>query len=394
MGFIVALNRDRDSYQVARALAEVDSLDRLVTDYYDGAWPIALPNLKHRRAGQIAPSTVTTSLQAFAAQIPYELGRRFSPIDFPSSLVESALGRTTARIAASLPDSDLLLYSGAARQAFAGSSRGRRILFQYHPSPHFVERSMVGVDEMEDWRPWQDEAEISNVAMQTNHRAETERADQVLCASGFTRRGLLQEGVAEQDIAVVPYGCPPVQHPPVAPAPTRPEFLFVGQGVRRKGLHLLVEAWRHADLTDARLTVVASRLDDQIRDLTRGVPNLTFRSRLSDKELAVAMASADTLLLPSLVEGFGLVLGEALSAGCRLLATTHTGLVDMGLPQELATVIEPGRIEPLRQALVAHRDSFDPTGSSRDAARQAAAERGWESFRAGIRRAVGIEEIA
>lgn len=392
MSFVVAFNRDRDSYHAARAFAEVGQLRRFVTDYYAECWPLELPGLGHRRAESVPPSLVTPSLQAFLRQLPYEGLRRVRPVDFPSHAVEGALGRTVARVARQNPDADLFLYSGSAAQAFAGPSTGRRILFQYHPSPSFIERTMGSVDELDSVRPWTPEAEVDSPAMQARHAQETGLADAVVCASGFTRQGLLASGVPAERITVVPYGCPdPLPLTRVEPSQTC-RFLFVGQGVQRKGLHILLEAWRRARLSGASLRVVASRLDPQMADFARGLPDVEITSRVSRPELRRLMAEADTFVLPSLVEGFGLVLGEALSSGARLIASDNTGLADLDLDPAVKTVVPAGRLEPLVEALQKARDTCDPARPYRELCLQEAAEHSWAAFRQGLRASAGLAD--
>lgn len=390
MGFLVALNRDRDSYQVPVALAEAHQLTRFVTDYYHGKPGQALPSLQHRRTEAIRPSQVVTSAGAFVTQLPYEVMRRVRPTDFPSERVEGALGATVARVARRHPDLDLLLYSGSARQAFEGPSRGRRILFQYHPSPQFIEQTLAEVDELAGLRPWWAEAEVDNPGLEAKHRAEVAAADSAICASEFTRRGLVQGGMAEADVAVVPYGSPAPDTGPVPEPTAQQTFLFVGQGVQRKGLHLLVEAWRQADLGDARLVVVASRLDPEIERFAEGAPRLDLRGRAGRAELEDLMRTSDTLVLPSVVEGFGLVLGEALAHGARLIASSNTGLPGMGLPPHLGRVVEAGKVAALVAALEEFRASYDPARSYRADALREAERLSWAGFRQGIRDAVGI----
>ncbi len=389
MGFIVAHNRDRDSYQVPLALAEVGCLDRFVTDYYVGSSPLALPTLGHRRSPGLDARSVTVSWPALLGQLPYEVGRRVRPVDFPSYAVESALGRTVAAQARRRPDSDLLLYSGSARQAFDGPSRGRRVLFQYHPSPAFIE-DVVTDDELATAGPWMQEAEVASAAMERAHRTEIERADLILCASSFTRTGLERDGIAPSAVRIAPYGCPdPSPHPAPPPDPVC-RFLFVGQGVARKGLHLLIEAWRQAALEDATLTLVTSRLDPAMEAFGRGVPGIQWAGRVSQKELDRLMRDSDTLVLPSLVEGFGLVLGEGLAHGLRLIGSRHTGLPDMGLPADLGTVIEAGRGAPLCEALTASRDSHVPARPYREAALAEARRLSWANFRHEVRAGLGL----
>lgn len=387
-GFIVAHNRDRDSYQVPLALAEIGQLRRFVTDYYTGSTRLPVPTLGHRHHAGIDPRLVTPSWPALATQVPYEIGRRFRPVDFPSYVVESALGRTTAAVARRMPDADLLLYSGSARAAFAGPSRGRRILFQYHPSPAFIESVVAEVDELAGVRAWTQEAEVQSPGMAAAHSEEVDRADLFLCASTFTKEGLIRDGVDPVRVRIAPYGSPaPTTAPP--PAPSRMcRFLFVGQGVARKGLHLLIEAWRQAALPEATLTLVTSRLDPQMASFGEGVPGIEFVGRLSRADLEATMNASDTLVLPSLVEGFGLVLGEGLAHGLRLIGSRHTGLIDMDLPAHLARVVEPGRVEPLRAALVAAAAAYDPERAYRADALAAAERLSWAHFRARIREGV------
>lgn len=384
MGFIVGFNRDRDSYQAAIAFAEARLLDCFVTDYYRGRLPVDLPTLAHRYAPSVPHTKVVASLSAFARQLPYEVKRRFGHALFPSAQVEAALGRTVASVARKMPASDLFLYSGSALAAFRGPSTGRRILFQYHPSPSYVERTMQTVDELGDYRPWIAEAEVNNLQMERTHMEELSLAERAVCASSFTRDGLVSVGMAHDAIHVVPYGCPqPTTE--LAPAPSQEcRFLFVGQGVQRKGLHLLIEAWRRAGLRRASLTVIAQRMDPEIEALGAGVPGLELRGRVGRNELTAMMGACDTVVLPSLVEGFGLVLGEALASGARLIGSESTGLVDMGLPPEVGRVIPAGLVDPIADALRAAAESYDPGRPYRDLALAEAQRLSWASFRAGI----------
>lgn len=391
MNFVVGHNRDRDSYQVPAALAEVSVLDTFVTDYYEGRG-FSVPTLSHRRTPLIEPSRVRQSFGAFAAQLPYEVKRRISrSVDFPTVLVEARLGATIARVAAQKPEADLLLYSGSALQAFQGPSTGRRILFQYHVSPQFIVDTLSSVDELAGTRPWQREAEVLDPSMQRLHEEEVRLADSAICASTFTKNGLIRQGMGGEDITVAPYGGPPAVRTIEDPARgEKCSFLFVGQGVARKGLHILIEAWRRACLKNADLTIVASRLDPEIADFGRNVPNIRFVGRLSEEELSRQMKVADTLVLPSLIEGFGLVLGEGLSRGCRILASSHTGLVDMGLPEDLGVVVDPGSVSSLVEGLQRIVDTYDHRRSYREALFEHSERLSWGGFRRKVRQGAGL----
>lgn len=387
MGFIVGLNRDRDSYQVPLALAEVNLLDRFVTDYYEGVG-ISLPTLSHRKTEGIPASKVTQSNRAFLAQLPYEFRRRIDKsVDFPTFFVERQLGQTIAAVARKNLESDLLLYSGSAKWAFAGPSTGRRILFQYHPSPAFIAETLAEIDELANVRLWQAEAEVLNPAMQDLHAEEVSLADSAICASSFTKRGLLKQGLTEEQISIAPYGGPAVERFTVQRQESTCSFLFAGQGVARKGLHLLIEAWRQAKLQNSTLTIIAGRMDPEIQEFARGVENITLLGRVSSEELQNHMRQADTFVLPSLVEGFGLVLSEALAQGCRLIASDNTGLVDMNLPVEIGKTVPAGQVLPLVQALQESEETYRSSRPYQELAFEHAERLSWNNFRELVRTA-------
>jgi len=75
---------------------------------------------------------------------------------------------------------------------------------------------------------------------------------------------------------------------------------------------------------------------------------LGYQSR---EDLAALFAGADVFAMPSLVEGFGLVYLEALAQGCHVLCTANTGLPDLRLDDQAATLVEPGDLAGLSRAL-------------------------------------------
>jgi glycosyltransferase involved in cell wall biosynthesis len=110
---------------------------------------------------------------------------------------------------------------------------------------------------------------------------------------------------------------------------SRVELLFVGSLVPRKRVTLLFDALESLDEPRPGLTLMG----DPERDpayaaaLARRVETsaalrgcVTFAGVVSDEVLAATMATADALLLPSSLEGYGMVLTEALEAGLPVLA--------------------------------------------------------------------------
>ena len=72
--------------------------------------------------------------------------------------------------------------------------------------------------------------------------------------------------------------------------------------------------------------IVSNKIDPAIG--ARAPSNVKFLTGLSDVELSQLFVNSDLFLMPSLIEGFGLVYIEALSRGLPIVYTDNTGPAD------------------------------------------------------------------
>lgn len=376
--YVCVHNRNRDNYEVALALEEAGLLELLVTDFYTPRWwPQWLRKRFARRQRQGLTSQRTrSSLSAFIVQYgSIALG-------FPQESVFARTDRMLARTAASEAEQrgcGLFAYSSYLEGA-AQLPAGRTIDFEYHPHPD------LGLEILaEDYLrfpavSWSFEREQLAVAAGTEQSA-WQAAGAVVCASDMTRRSLEHAGCPPERITVIPYGLEPSRRE-LRERPSGPcRFLFVGQGIQRKGLHHVALAWAAAAArADAELTVVSYTIDPAIETML-DQPGVILLGRQSPAALADLFARADVFIMPSLVEGFGLVYLEALQAGCHVVGTANTGLPDLGLSAQAVTLVLPGEIAALSAVIgqLANRKAhlgFDPV-----AIRTEAELRNWADFR-------------
>lgn len=179
------------------------------------------------------------------------------------------------------------------------------------------------------------------------------QADVVVTASEYSRRRLLARfALAPERVVTVGLAADPVFRPlPVArPTPrlrdaglddSVPLVVYVGGFGPHKNLRALLTAF--AALTRARpatrLVLVGEHerevfasehraLAARIADLGLGA-RTTFTGYLPDEDLAALLNFATVLVLPSLMEGFGLPAVEAAACGCPVIATTESPLPEL-----------------------------------------------------------------
>lgn len=383
-GYIVNFLRDRDSYVIPRALASQGLLVKLVTDIYfskGSEWrQRALPHLADHCSSEIHPDLVEESLLAAAVQ--FVGGRKLSKWIDTHFLADLILARKTASLWKRQP-TDLLLYSGYARSAFRASagSNSCRLLFLYHPHYKIISdllrhdatlfpesaKALKSDREATTWWRWKHADE------------EVELADGVITASTFSRHSLEYAGFKKPS-AVVPYFSQ-LKADGFSMSEKTGEscrFLFVGQGVIRKGLHHLFRAWRKANLRKATLTCVCGHLDPNIADLIP--PDVTIKKHLSRAELQKEYARSHVFIMPSIIEGFGLVYNEARSYGNYVIYTANTGAPDMGIDEKSGEMVPVGIISELANSLTNTNERFHSNQIDFDHIAEASRDSQWTKY--------------
>jgi glycosyltransferase involved in cell wall biosynthesis len=177
-------------------------------------------------------------------------------------------------------------------------------------------------------------------------------ADRVICVSRATARdavGLLE--VPYRKLRVIPNAIEPVFSSRPGAAPLEPPYLLcVGTPEPRKNLPALLEAFtlvRRAGRRVRLALVGADGWGDVRVGSTEGV--VAF-GRVDDAELRDLYAHAEALVLPSLWEGFGLPVAEALATGCRVACSDIPALRE--LAGEDATYFDPTRPEAISQGIL------------------------------------------
>lgn len=190
-------------------------------------------------------------------------------------------------------------------------------------------------------------------------RRAVSEAAAVICISETTRRDVqAYYGVGKDKTFVVPLAHSDSFHPLAngerAAQPSKPFLLYVGKRTHYKNFNLLLEAYGSwPGRTEVDLVVVSDSAwtPDEQRYLaeSRLDSHVQLLIDINDEQLRGLYAQAVALVYPSLYEGFGIPLLEAMACGCTVVAS------DIPSSREVAgdcpVYFDPTSAEDLRGAL-------------------------------------------
>ncbi len=142
-------------------------------------------------------------------------------------------------------------------------------------------------------------------------------------------------------------------------------ILFVGRLSPVKGVRYLIEAMSCIvdKKYDISLKLVGDgndrrHLENIVKELNL-VKFVTFVGKVQNEEVPLYMASSDIFVLPSLSEGFPLVIMEAMAAGLPIVATNIRGISEIVLNEENGFIVDPEKPQQIADKLQLLLDNAD-----------------------------------
>ena len=210
------------------------------------------------------------------------------------------------------------------------------------------------INEYERWPEWTGTmAGFKDSAQKLNRKdEELTLADRIFVASTFTANSLKDFDGKLAPIEIIPYGFPPVfnerQYSPIKGRPLK--LLFVGSLSQRKGIADLFKAVENIGKY-VELTVVGLKPNDNCKPLNEALVKHKWIPSLPHKEILMLMREQDVLVFPSLFEGFGMVITEAMSQGTPVITTDRTAGPDLINNFENGWLINAGSTESLQEMI-------------------------------------------
>ena len=220
--------------------------------------------------------------------------------------------------------------------------------------PYFPRRpSVLTLHDLSPWmnRRWHRAAQ--RVRRRTPVLLELGLATMVITPGEKVRRAAMERfGLRPERVVAVPEAAAhwfrPVENaPPSAP----PYFLFVGTLEPRKNLGMLLEAWREVRRHHLVDLVLAGRRRPDFPEI-HAEPGLRLAGEVADSELPALYSGALGFVYPSLYEGFGLPVLEAMQCGAPVIASRAVeevagdAAIYADTPRELATALAELALRP------------------------------------------------
>lgn len=354
----------------------------------------ALPGLgefKRRRYPEILKSVTNTSpflelLRLTSLKIGFH---QFLHHEFGLASVDVIyrnLDRHVAKKVACFAPGPVYCYEDGALETFRAAKKVHsKCLYElpigYWRSAHsiFLEESQL----QQEWAPTL--SGLSDSSRKLERKDEELRlADRIFVASTFTRRTLEQCPFPIAPISVVPYGadiriCSSPQKTTKPSDPLR--ILFVGGLGQRKGLSYLLEAIKTLG-PSVHLTLIGRKSVDSCRPLDMATDTHRWIPSLPHEDILREMRNHDVFVFPSLFEGFGLVITEALSQGLPVITTPNTcgpDVISEGVDGFIIPIRDSEAIAEKIELLLRDRNLL---AAMSEAAQEKARQLTWANYRA------------
>lgn len=319
MNIVVSTTAKFHSFDLARELLKRGRLSQLYSAY---------PSRKLRTEN--IPANLLTCYPS--AYVQYLVSRR---LNCSAAVTRELFFRSQVSFARRVARS---IVPGSAFTGMSGSSLEPGLRTQEFGFPFILRRGSTHIEFQDnllfsEYKRWDLPFIRTDKRIIERELKEYESADLIAVPSGFSRASFLSKGVPEDKLFSTPYGVNLERFKPAGEAPIQ-EFnlAFIGEFSLRKGIPYLLQAFRKLRHPQKKLTFMGGVDRDLYRLMnSRGLlsGNIEFLGHVAQQEIPSELSRAHALVLPSIEDGFGVVMAQALACGVPVIASSNTGASDL-----------------------------------------------------------------
>lgn len=301
-----------------------------------------------------------------------------------------------ARKISNLDSSHFWGFQGSCRATLEAARTAGKTAICELATAHVVQAKKILTEEQHLHPEWADSIDNLYFPPVYEKRLEEEpfMADWVIAASRFTKWTLTETGIPESKIKLLPLGFEldkiPFQLKGEGFSNRPLRLLFAGTVTQRKGIAYLLEAMEKLHWpADIELHFVGGIQGNGKAFAARKGKSI-HHPALGQYEMFQQYQNYDALVLPTVFEGFGLVIVEAMAAGLPVITTPHSMGPDVIVSGENGWLVPIRDTEALSQAIAQLRHQSDGSFTAmRHAARKAALNFTWQQYAINLAKVVG-----
>ena len=159
------------------------------------------------------------------------------------------------------------------------------------------------------------------------------KAKKIIVHSDIAKKSMINLGVEEKKINVLNSGVDGLFFKSkITKKFDNFTIAFCGSLSPRKGVHNLIEAFKFANINGSKLLIIGAkgRSKDYNQYLKKiSTKNVLFYGPVPQSNLSNVLSKCHLFVLPSLADGFGLVVLQAISSGLPVIVSSNVGAVDI-----------------------------------------------------------------
>ena len=220
-------------------------------------------------------------------------------------------------------------FSGSAEKTFLKAKKMGKYCILERSCPHISYQSRLLKEECDNLNYYIPFTKPSSELYLKMIR-EYEMADKIVVPSIYSYNSFLEFGIDKEKLFYIPLAAEksiPLKSPIRSYCKEKTVFLTIGGNYIRKGFHYLIEAWNSIQNNNSILIIKGTVPSSIKTKLSNNI--IVVDKTLNIKELVNLYHSADIFCLPSIDEGFGMVVLEAMSAGLPVILSDNVGASDL-----------------------------------------------------------------
>ena len=278
-------------------------------------------------------------------------------------------------------------FQGSCHASLKAAKQADKIAVCELATAHVVQAKKILAEEARLQPDWADSIDNLYFPPEYEKRLEEEPflADHVIAASKFTEWTLKETGIDPAKISVLPLGFEADKIPFQLSAngfSKRPlRLLFAGTVTQRKGISYLLDAMETLpESVEVELHIIGG-IQGSGNAFSKRKHLYCHYPAVSQQEMFQKYQEFDALILPTVFEGFGLVIVEALAAGIPVITTPHSMGPDVISEGKNGWIIPIRDSVAIANAMVQLRDkSDDEFAQMKLFSRSSALEFTWERY--------------